>query len=194
MLYMSCCCTCMHTSLGYGNSFKEFISKMHYINVTGSGKTSLIAYVSRVDFPPRTQSYMNKLLISQSQLARLAFAGCFSQAQWWSVLVLCGVNGALVSLEMAVCGSTAPWCWIKNFAVNILSVFRLEWPILSLIHPDTFHFKFKHPLTLLLGPHLPPLLELTSYSQPHFKNYLKWQESWLFATCTVDTLEGKELV
>ena len=29
--------------------------------VTGSGKTGLIAQVSRFDFSPRTQSYMNKL-------------------------------------------------------------------------------------------------------------------------------------
>ena len=55
---------------------------------------------------------MNKLSNSQSQSARLewsGFAGCFSQAQWRSVHVVWGLNGALVSLGMTVSGCTALW-------------------------------------------------------------------------------------
>ena len=52
-------------------------------------------------------------LIPQSKSARLewsGFAGCFSQAQWRSVCVVWGLNGALVSLGMTVRGCTALWC------------------------------------------------------------------------------------
>ena len=41
---------------------KEFLIFMQ----SGSGKTSLIAHVSRFDVSPTTQSYMNKLLNSES--------------------------------------------------------------------------------------------------------------------------------
>ena len=56
---------------------------------------------------------MNNYLISQSKPARLewsGFAGCFPQAQWQTVHAVWGPDGTLVSLWMAVCGHTAPWC------------------------------------------------------------------------------------
>ena len=83
------------------------------IYVTQSEKTGLIAHVSRFDFSPRTHSHMNKLTNSNLKSARLewsGFAGCFSQAQWRSVRVVWGLNGAVVSLGMTVCGCTALWC------------------------------------------------------------------------------------
>ena len=62
---------------------------------------------------PMSADWIFNLLNSQSKSARLkwsGFAGCFSQAQWRSVCAVCGLDGALVSLGMAVCGCTALWC------------------------------------------------------------------------------------
>ena len=82
--------------------------------MTRSEKTGLIAHVSRFDFSPRTHSYMNKLSNSTFKISyRLewsGFTGCFSRAQWRSVRVVWGLNGAVVSLGMTVCGCTALWC------------------------------------------------------------------------------------
>ena len=82
----------------------------------GSGKAGHIIHDSRFDFSSRTQSYMNKLsnfIIKSAKLDSLlewsAFASYFSQAQWQSVHVLWGINGALVP-EVAIYGCTALWC------------------------------------------------------------------------------------
>ena len=73
--------------------------------------------------PGHTATWIN-YLIPHLKLARLewsGFAGCLSQAQWRFVRVVWGLNGALVSLGMTVCGCTALWCWISTSAVNFLS-------------------------------------------------------------------------
>ena len=107
----------------YGFPKMEIVSLSHteiVIPMTGSVNFFPVIYqytsitnVSRLDFLPITQSYMNKLSNLQSKSARFewsAFAGCFSQSQWQSVHAVWGLNGALMSLGMAVCGCTAPWC------------------------------------------------------------------------------------
>ena len=48
--------------------------------VTQSDETGFIVHVSRFDFSPKTQSYMNKL-IPQSKSARLEWSGFHNQNQ-----------------------------------------------------------------------------------------------------------------
>ena len=48
--------------------------------------------------------------LTRSDLEWSGFAGCFFQAQWQSVHVVWGLNGALISLGMAVFNCTALWC------------------------------------------------------------------------------------
>ena len=60
---------------------------------------------------------MNKLYNSTLKSAGLEWsglAGCFSRAQWRSVRVVWGLNGALVSLGMNVC-LIHPLAFLFNF-------------------------------------------------------------------------------
>ena len=70
---------------------------------SGPDKTGLITHVSRFDFSPLTQRYIQISLPKSARLEWPAFAGCFFQAQWRSMQVVWGPNGALASLGLAVC-------------------------------------------------------------------------------------------
>ena len=75
----------------------------------GLGKPALSSRTADLIFSSRTQ--MNYQISQEStRLEWSALAGCFSQAQWQSVLASWSPNGALVSLEMAVCNCTALRC------------------------------------------------------------------------------------
>jgi len=107
-----------------------------------------------------------------------AFSSCFFQALWRALWAVCGLERALANQEMAVCGYTAPWCWIMTCALKFLSVLSPEWLVTwpnSSIHIS--HKNFAHHLARLPGPLHPPLLEVAWYSQPRLKNYLKWWET-----------------
>jgi len=136
--------------------------------------------------------------IPRPQTARVkgsAFSSCFLQALWWGIRAVCGLDRALANQEMAVCGCTTPWCWIMTCVLKFLSVLSPEWHVTwpnSSIHIS--HKNFSHHLARLPGPrHLPPL-EVAWYSQPRFKNYLKWQETLLLTTSSLEDLEGNTLL
>jgi len=85
-------------------------------------KTGLIAHDRKFDFITQAQSLMNALSnIMATNSKRSAFSSCFLQALWQGVRAVCGLDRALANQEMAVCGCTAPWCWIMTCTLKFLS-------------------------------------------------------------------------
>ena len=131
------------------------------LHVAQFEKAGLIAHVSRIDFSPRTQSCMKKnYLIPQSKSARLewsGFAGCFSQAQWRSVCVVWGLNGAMVSMGMIVCSCTALLWKISTSAVNFFSFKPILRPQWSKTWPNSsLHLPFQFLNTIFPAFQAPP--------------------------------------
>ena len=135
--------------------------------MTESVKTSLIAYDRKFDFITQAQSLMNvisNITATDSQSKGSAFSSCFFQALWRAVRSVCGLHRALANQEMAVCGCTAPWCWIMTCTLKFLSFqsvlspeWLVTWPNSSVL---IFHQTFSHHLAHLPGPRHPPLLEV----------------------------------
>jgi len=88
--------------------------------MTGSVKTGLITHDRKFDFITKTQSLMNvlsKITATDNHSKRI----CFFQAFWRALRAVCGLERALANQEIAVCGCTAPWCWIMTCALKFLS-------------------------------------------------------------------------
>ena len=77
--------------------------------MTESEKIGLITYDKKFDFSPKTQIKYQIHNQNELDLSGLLLMVCFSQAQWQSVRVVWGLNGALTSLGMAVCDCIALW-------------------------------------------------------------------------------------
>jgi len=90
------------------------------LNVTESANTGLIAYDRKFDFITQTQSLMNALSNITATDRDLPFLSAFFK-HWGAVRAVCGLDRALANQKMAVCGCTAPWCWIMTCALNFLS-------------------------------------------------------------------------
>ena len=87
---------CMYVFCVYCVVWSGYIDCLLY--VTQSGKTGLIVHVSRLDFSPKTQSYMNRLpnwLATFPKPSGDIYVQCGTLMELWSV---------------AVCGCNALWC------------------------------------------------------------------------------------
>ena len=144
--------------------------------MTGSEKISLITHVSRFNHEQNGTWINCKISYSkQATFKWSTYAGCFSEAQWWSVQVVCCPNGGLASLGMAaqLCGAEQK-CLLKislHFSqFKDLCGHNLAWCI-----PIPLSLKNLKPPSCLPPS---PMLELTWYSQHQVKSCLKWWETW----------------